>query len=983
MSQSNSVKYTLSLLPSKSEPCEVVKIMKKIIPLLTILLSFTCNIAFSQALVTLDPPFPTSNDGVTLTFNADQGNGGLADLPAGTVVYAHTGITVDGENWQYVVGNWGTVDNRVAMTRIGNTNQYTLEIGNTIREWYAANNNDNAAISAEAEITRLCMVFRNADGSLEGKTTTNGDIFIDLATSSFSASITSHPQSSLLLDAGETIVFTGQASANAELQFKLDDVVVGSASASTSLEYSLNTDDLTSGLHTLIFEAAGSSVVRDTILLTKHSSPSIAVVPSYGSEGIIYPNETTAYLQLRAPFKSFIYVLGDFNDWTFLPEYKMNKTPDGQHFWIEIQNLDPNREYRFQYYIDWEGLRVTDPYCEKILDPWNDPWISEETYPNLIEYPNGITEGIVGVLQTRPEEYNWDNSYVYTKPPQEDLVIYEMLVRDFTTERTFSSIIERLPYIATLGVNAIQLMPVAEFDGNESWGYAPSFCSAVDKYYGPKNELKRLVDSCHARGIAVISDVVFNHAWGSSPISQMYFNSTLNRPAANNPWLNETARHPFNVGYDINHESNATKYFVKKHLKHWIDEFRIDGYRFDLSKGFTQTNTGQDVGAWSNYDQGRINTLLDYAASIRETDPSNLIIFEHFGAWDEEVVYANNGIMLWGYGGTPYSEAAMGWPNNQNLYNTTPQARGWSNYGLQTFMESHDEERLMYKNINFGNASGGYDTKNLNTALERMGAAAAFLIPLPGPKMMWQFGELGYDVSIIDCGDGTINEDCRTGNKPVRWEYYNVNERRELFDVYRKLIYLKRTQPSLRDLGHFMDVGGYEKVVRFTNNDFNCVIVGNFDVVGQEMNPGFPFGGVWYDYLNGDSLDVSNPGNAFNYAPGEYHVYIDRRIVPPANTYEIETSVGDLDQEASASNPVLVFPNPTNNNITFKFDESITKGDLLIVTDITGRNVFPAVDLNSINGDRITLDMSNLTSGIYLYNASISGKPFSGKIIKQ
>ena len=61
--------------------------------------------------------------------------------------------------------------------------------------------------------------------------------------------------------------------------------------------------------------------------------------------------------------------------------------------------------------------------------------------------------------------------------------------------------------------------------------------------------------------------------------------------------------------------------------------------------------------------------------------------------------------MLWGYGGTPYSEAAMGWPSNQNLYNTTPQFRGCNNYGLQTFIESHDEERLMYKNLNFGNAS--------------------------------------------------------------------------------------------------------------------------------------------------------------------------------------------------------------------------------------------------------------------------------------
>ena len=298
-------------------------------------------------------------------------------------------------------------------------------------------------------------------------------------------------------------------------------------------------------------------------------------------------------------------------------------------------------------------------------------------------------------------------------------------------------------------------------------------------------------------------------------------------------------------------------------------------------------------------------------------------------------------------------------------------------------MESHDEERLMYKNLNFGNASGGYDTKSLPTALDRMGAAAAFLIPLPGPKMMWQFGELGYDVSINDCGNGTISEDCRTSNKPVRWEYYNNQDRKDLFDVYRKLIYLKKTQPSLRDLGHFMDVGGYEKVVRFTNNDFNCVIVGNFDVVGQEMNPGFPFGGIWYDYLNDDSLDVSNPGNAFNYAPGEYHVYTDRRIVPPANNYVLISTNNENDLNSESNSAILVYPNPVSNNVTFKLPVSADKNDIITISDITGRVVLPVNSLNNGSGNKYSFDTSNLTPGIYIYSLTLKGQVHTGKIIKQ
>ena len=958
--------------------------MKKLILLFLLTFVWKFSIVNAQAIVSLNPPFPTSEDPIVLTFNADQGNAALANLPPGTTVYAHTGITVDEQNWQFVVGIWATADTRVAMTRVGATNQYTLTIGPSIRQWYQTNNNTSAAIPSSAEITKLCLVFRNAAGTLEGKTSTNGDIFVDLATSSFSAAITSHPQSSLLLDANQDVTFIGQSSAPAVLQFSLDGAPVASLNDTSLLNYTLNSGTLSAGLHTLIFAANnGTSTIRDTVLLTRHSNPDIAVVPSYGSEGIVYPNPTTAYLQLRAPFKSFIYVLGDFNDWTFSPEYKMKKTPDGQYFWIEIPNLDPNREYRFQYYIDWEGIRVADPYCEKVLDPWNDQWISAETYPNLISYPNGLAEGIVGVLQTTPTPYQWDNSYTYNKPPQEDLVIYELLVRDFSEARTFADVIDKLPYIATLGVNAVQLMPVAEFDGNDSWGYSPNFCSAVDKYYGSKNELKRLIDSCHARGIAVISDVVFNHAWGQSPFVRMYFDPSLGEfgePTTQNPWCNQTARHPFNVGYDLNHESQATKYFVKKTLKHWIDEFRIDGYRFDLSKGFTQTNSGENVGLWGNYDQSRVNILQDYAASIRQTDPSSFVIFEHFGAWDEEIVYANNGIMVWGNAGTPYSEATMGWPSNQNLYPTTPQARGWGNYGLQSFMESHDEERLMYKNLNFGNSSGSYNTRSLFTATDRMEAAASFLLLLPGPKMIWQFGELGYDFSINYCTNGTISEDCRTGSKPVRWDYYNNSDRRDLFEVYRKLIYLKKTQPVFRDLGHFMDVGSVRKVLRFTSNNFNSVIVGNFDVVVQPMNPGFPFGGIWYDYLTGDSLDVSNPGSAFNYEAGEYHVYTDRKITPPANTYSLVPD--GIDALPSDLNEVIAYPNPLQNTLNLRLPVNADKSTTVSISDISGRIVASPKNLNMNGINEIKLDVSMLTSGIYFYTVQLKGNTYTGKLIK-
>jgi 1,4-alpha-glucan branching enzyme len=936
----------------------------------------------SQAVVTLNPPFPSGNNPVTITFDASQGNAGLVDLPVGQVVYAHMGLTINNSNWQYVVGNWGTVDARVAMTRIGTSNFYSLDLQPSIREWFSENSNNNAAVPAAAVISKLCLVFRNATGTLQGKTSSGSDIFIDLPTTSFSAAITSHDQSSLLLPAGETVNFVGQTSSNAIMEFNLDGVSVLSDAGTTILNYSINSSDLSDGIHTLEFVANnGAQIIRDTVLITRHSAVTVSATPTYGFEGIFYPNDSTVYLQLRAPGKEFIYVLGDFNNWNFDPAYSMKRTPDGQHYWIEISGLTPGNEYRFQYHIGWEGLRVTDPYSRKVLDPWNDQYISNEVFPDLIPYPTGKAEGIVGVLNTTEENYQWDNSYTYTKPLKEDLIVYELLVRDFSTERSFQEVLNRLPYLASLGVNAIQFMPLAEFEGNDSWGYNPSFFMALDKAYGTKHKLKELIDSCHRRGIAVILDVVFNHSFGQNPMVQMYFDQSagdFGQPLPESPWFNPVARHPFNVGYDFNHESEATRYFVKKVGQHWLQEYRFDGFRFDLSKGFTQTNSGSNVGQWGNFDQSRIDIIYDYVNHYRSIADDPYMILEHFGAWNEELAYANGGMMMWAKGHSQYTEAAMGWlnGNSQNIYSNTPQARGWSNYGLMQYAESHDEERLMYSNINFGNQVDGYSTRNLATALNRMSLAACFLIPLPGPKMIWQFGELGYEFSINRCPNGSISEDCRTAAKPVVWNYYDNTNRRGVFDTYRKLNYLKTTFPVFRDLNVGMELGPYMKSLRFDSNDLDAIVVGNFDVVGGSINVNFTQTGKWYDYLEGDSINVSNTNTTLNLAAGEYHVYLNQRVTPPANTYGGEpNSISNLEDDAQ----IFVFPNPFNDQLTIILPLGAKKANVEIF-DIAGRTVWN----KQVNGDEI-IQMGNneLPNGLYFCRIQQSGKVFSTKIIKQ
>ena len=93
---------------------------------------------------------------------------------------------------------------------------------------------------------------------------------------------------------------------------------------------------------------------------------------------------------------------------------------------------------------------------------------------------------------------------------------------------------DTLNYLEELGINAIELMPVNEFEGNNSWGYNPSFHMALDKYYGTPEAFKALVDACHARGIAVILDVVYNHVFSQSPLAKLYWDPIAFKPTIDN-----------------------------------------------------------------------------------------------------------------------------------------------------------------------------------------------------------------------------------------------------------------------------------------------------------------------------------------------------------------------------------------------------------------------------------------------------------------
>jgi glycosidase len=517
---------------------------------------------------------------------------------------------------------------------------------------------------------------------------------------------------------------------------------------------------------------------------------------------------------------------------------------------------------------------------------------------------------------------------------------------------------EHLDYLEDLGVNAIELMPMSEFENNDSWGYNPSFHGAMDKAYGTKNALKTFIDECHKRGIAIILDVVYNQAFGQSPLAELYWDFVNNRPASNNPWLNPIPTHDFNVGNDFNHESDYTKDYVKQTLQYWLEEFRVDGFRFDLSKGFTQKNTLGNVSAWGQYDASRIAIIKDYGDFVWSINPNTYNILEHFAVNTEEEEFSDYGFMLWGNLNHNYNENTMGFGNGskEDISWISYLERGWNDPHLVGYMESHDEQRLMYKNITFGNSSNAsYDVKDKTIALSREEAAGNFLFTIPGPKMIWMFGELGYDYDI--------NLNGRTGRKPVRWDYFDDPDRRKIYDIWATLIAFKKEQPAFNTTNFSLDVNTLVKSVVLRHGSMDVVVLGNFDVTTKPIDPTFTKTGIWYEYYTGTELIVTNTNAPISLQAGEYRLYTTKQLQDPLPVEEIaEIEMG-----------LVLYPNPAYG--FFKINKSVEKVEIY---DVLGRKI------RSFSGSLNTgkeYDISTLKPSIYIVKISTEYGSTSQRLI--
>ncbi|MCK5169781.1 MAG: T9SS type A sorting domain-containing protein, partial [Bacteroidales bacterium] len=520
-----------------------------------------------------------------------------------------------------------------------------------------------------------------------------------------------------------------------------------------------------------------------------------------------------------------------------------------------------------------------------------------------------------------------------------------------------TTLTDTLAYLSALGINAIELMPVNEFEGNESWGYNPSFYFAPDKYYGHKNDLKLLIDECHKRGIAVILDLVLNHSYSQSPLVQMYFDGV--KPTTENPWYNtQSPNSTYSWGYDFNHESDYTKEFVDSVNSFWLEYYKVDGFRFDFTKGFT--NTPGD--GWS-YDASRINILKRMADRIWEVNDYAYVILEHFAENTEEKELSDYEMMIWGNINHEYAEASKGYDSDISWGSYIE--REWNNPYLISYMESHDEERLMYKNLNNGNSYGDYDITELATALKRIELVANFFIPIPGPKMIWQFCELGYDISI--------DYDCRVCNKPIHWEYFDNNSRKRIYQVYKILNELKQEYDVFSTSDYSITQNEKTKAINLHDDEMNVVIIGNFGVTTTYINTTFPKTGNWFELYSGDTLSVTHTEEMISLKAGEYRFYTDSKLEQP----DIPASLKDL--FSSKKYTANVYPNPSSDIFFFDINKEINNGSVLYLYDIQGQLKLEKI---SNKQDIIELEATGLKNGIYFYKLIVNNNIYTGKILK-
>ncbi len=546
-------------------------------------------------------------------------------------------------------------------------------------------------------------------------------------------------------------------------------------------------------------------------------------------------NKDGVSFRLFAPYNEQVALIGTFNDWKPLPMTKEDKG-----WWtVSVPLADGDYEYKFQvkslsFFQVGEVVAVTDPRAVQLTRDENE---------------NAMLKVKDGKRMFTTYQWKHDDEPL---PANDALVIYEMHVGDFTggtgddqddgkPKGTFQRVIEKLDYLSELGINAIELMPCNEFPGERSWGYNPRSIFAVENNYGTPDDLCQLVDECHARGIRVIHDGVYNHSEERAPLTQIDYTYWYYKDNPDEP--------DNRFGPKLNYEHCDEKLGVwpaRQHVRDailfWIDQFHIDGVRFDA----TYLIRNYDFMGWLH------NEVFQHIKhkpfyTIAENIPQDPSIAGPNGpldaAWHEnfkqQLLATTVGVEK--DGKQPFDVEAL-------LNVLDPRKDGFMGaFNVVNYLDNHDHDRVMFDIGEEGKTFG-------EPAFRRLKLGASLLLTAAGIPMIWMGQEWGEALPRT------------TDWERISWSSLQDPLNADLRRYYSGLIFLRKTNKALQS-NNFEPVfadpeRGIVAYKRWDDVGGLIVVLANLkgEFVGEVKIPNWPGSGQWHEYHNNYDIGVGDDG---------------------------------------------------------------------------------------------------------------------------
>ena len=708
----------------------------------------------------------------------------------------------------------------------------------------------------------------------------------------------------------------------------------------------------------VIFKRSGYSLV-------------LAQLPAYAKRGVTLPDDSagrdSTTFRFQIPGKSIVLVrVGPVGQTLANVEpVALRRNSGSEDWWINMLLAPGTYEYLFEFE---DG--------KTIYDPWG--------------RQNGAygTRFTVGPEGLTADNYNW-TSTPYQRPPANRLVIYELNVREFAAKGSaqgkFKDLIPLLAHFNSLGVNAIELMPINDY-GNIgpsnffSWGYDLSHHFALEPSYGTPADFKELVDSAHARGIAVIVDVVFNHLNDPAPLWQMIPNEAANpyfkQPPLVNPDDRRSNEDDLAFFKDMDLWTPEAQQYVDEVLKMWLDEYRVDGFRYDYTQGigWSMNDTTGGILGWTRRIRREYGSGIIQIAEHLPESPALIYYGGLTGGWHDsfrdeifdDARFQNTSLtdfenLVLGLGAYPGNDAPA-----------TPSSYADRTQPVNATV-NHDEQSLVYELLTF---QGVTDTLE---ALIRDRVYAVMMFTSLGIPMVWQGMEYGE-------ARGWHNDSEKLSYRPVQWSRQYNDLGQWHFQWYKALAYQRRFNPALYD-GELKTLYRYDpqRTLVWGMSDSvsgaQVMVVANLSNNEQTItNIPWLSTGTWYDVINRTGLEVTAlPISSFVVPRWTARVFSNKT----------DSALGMpvfIDREETSSVPPELsldqnYPNPFNPQTTIRFRLPSAGMVTLKIYDILGREVSTLVHQHEKAGATEVFWNGRMTGGSVLpsgvYVAVLSGKNFS------